>query len=236
MFTSLTLHRTGVAAYQVTLWADGVARWDGEAGVSRAGTWQARFPVGWVKHLAPHVDALPARVRPAKGDAPTVTLVVEKYDGTTASIAVDLLHCKRTPVWTLVTLIEGVTAQLAWTSADDGSVRVHLRQRRCHGVGRWYPDGRLVVEVGSRASSAEAPSLTGGYRRSRQRLIEEGVLVLSDSGLFFTREHVFGSASHAATVLTGHNTSGPNAWFSDDGCRLRQFMESAQTSESPPPQ
>lgn len=224
-FSSLTLHRGSRLVYQVTLWADGVARWDGEAGVERLGTWQARLPPEWIRNLAPHVEALPARLKQASGEAATLTLMIERETGRTRSLAIDPTDTPRPAVWTLVTLVEGVAAQLEWAPVDDGSIRVHLRQRRCQATGRWYPDGRLVVEAGSRASSAEAPSLTAGYRRSRQRLIEEGVLALFENGLFFTKEHLFGSASHAATVLTGHNTSGPSAWCSEDGRRLRHSMQ-----------
>lgn len=139
-----------------------MARWDGEAGVERSGTWHARYPESWARHLISHVDALPGRTKPATGSTATVTLVIEKVGKKSTSFVVDPSNSRRTALWTLVTLIEGVAAQLVWAPVDDGGIRVHLRQRRCQGTGRWYPDGRLIVEAGSRASSAEAPSLTAG--------------------------------------------------------------------------
>ncbi len=197
---SVTLHRSEPAGYQLTIWADGVARWDGEHNVSRHGAWQAALPASWFDYLCPLLNEITPASRSAA--APTITVVVEHHDGRQVRTTGNPTRCGRA-LWTVITLLEGIAAQAAWEpigsqDPEPGAVLVHLHHRTLTATAHWRPGGRTTVLPRLGRGSAEAPSLTREYRRSRTELLERGVLLPNGQTLTFTHDHEFGSPSAAA--------------------------------------
>jgi hypothetical protein len=92
-------------------------------------------------------------------------------------------------------------------------------------------DEGLVVLVGSEASVTAQPSLSGGYRALREKLISQGILVsTAGNSLQLTKDQLFNSPSQAAAVLVGYSINGRDAWRKEDGTTFGQFEEqSSQT-------
>jgi Domain of unknown function (DUF4357) len=83
-------------------------------------------------------------------------------------------------------------------------------------------DGRFVVRKGSQARKIAYPSMANNYRKMRERLVEQGILVeAGEEHYVFTQDYAFDSASTAASVANGAQTAGPRAWYDDDNVSLR---------------
>ena len=90
--------------------------------------------------------------------------------------------------------------------------------------GRRTPNGFLVLQ-GSQAVLKDRSS-TSKFPwplNMRQRLKEEGVLVVSDDHLVFTRDEEFSSPSAAAAVVHGGHANGLIAWKDKEGKTLKQI-------------
>ena len=83
------------------------------------------------------------------------------------------------------------------------------------------PNGFLVVQ-GSTSSKALSPSTRPGYRRRWEKLKKDRVLTAQEKCLIFSRDFEFSSSSTAASIIAGHNKTGPLAWKDDKGVTLRQ--------------
>lgn len=84
-----------------------------------------------------------------------------------------------------------------------------------------YEVGRgFLVCRGSIARERAAPSLRGLNRRKRQQLVDDGVLMPTDNGFAFAVDHIFDSASQAASVCSG-TPSGLRGWRDSRGVSLR---------------
>jgi hypothetical protein len=72
---------------------------------------------------------------------------------------------------------------------------------------------------------AEATSTTPpGVVRLRQRLLEQGVFVEADAGMWrLTTPYVFSSASAAATVMLARNSNGLTEWRNSQGVTLKEL-------------
>jgi len=223
---SVTLHRSEPVDYQLTLWADGIARWDGEKGVTRTGAWQALVPAAWPRNLAGILDLLPPPARPSSVAPVTVVIddggTIRRHSGDPATAGVGL--------WTIITLLEGIAAQAQWEPIGaplppPGTHLVGYRVRDIAATAHWSPAGSTTtVLAGSGASCAEAPSLTREYRRKRQELLDDGTLALDGDRLIFTTDHAFTSPSAAATIVAGSNTNGRTAWRTDDGTPISRLQ------------
>ena len=75
-------------------------------------------------------------------------------------------------------------------------------------------DGEFTVFEGSTARSEWQGVEGHGYKRLREKLEEDGTLVLTNDGSFrrFTRNQVFASPSAAAAMVTGRSANGRVEW------------------------
>ncbi len=101
-----------------------------------------------------------------------------------------------------------------------------------------YPsDEGFVVLKGSHAAAEPQPSLSDGYKRLREDLIDQGVLMKAEmpdnDKLTFTRDYAFRSSSAAAAVIAGWNISGPNkAWKNPNDETIEQYRSRLAPEES----
>lgn len=87
---------------------------------------------------------------------------------------------------------------------------------------------RFVVMEGSLAAVQEVPSMAkhaAGISKLRQKLLDNGVLVLDGSHLRFTQDYTFTSPSHASSTMLGRNSNGRTEWKDTEGRTLKQLQE-----------
>lgn len=92
---------------------------------------------------------------------------------------------------------------------------------KAHG---YVTNNGFAVTQGSIARKEEVRSLTFG-RRSRKKLRDEGILVEQSDGLAFTADYEFSSPSLAASVVSGRNTNGREAWKDERGVTLKVHQQ-----------
>lgn len=83
----------------------------------------------------------------------------------------------------------------------------------------------IVVLTSSQASKTVKESLSGGYKKLREQLIENGVLKEADSGYVFTKNQLFKSPSQAAAIIVGYAINGRHHWQTQDGLSLKNIEE-----------
>jgi hypothetical protein len=87
-------------------------------------------------------------------------------------------------------------------------------------IGEYTADGFIVLK-GSKARMRLVDSVVGtALERTRQKLIDDGVLVEQGGMLVFTRDYAFGSPSMAAAVVTARTANGWVTWMAADGRTL----------------
>lgn len=87
-------------------------------------------------------------------------------------------------------------------------------------TGEYTADGFIVLK-GSKARLKLVDSVIGtALERSRQKLIDDGVLVEQGGMLVFTRDYAFGSPSMAAAIVTARTANGWVTWVAPDGRTL----------------
>jgi hypothetical protein len=87
-------------------------------------------------------------------------------------------------------------------------------------------DEGIVVLKGSRAASAVTDSISGGYRKLRDRLIAQSVLVADGESLRFAQDWLFTSPSAAACVVVGYPINGRDAWRTNAGRSIADVEDS----------
>ncbi len=75
---------------------------------------------------------------------------------------------------------------------------------------------------GSTSSKTLSPSTRPGYRRGWEKLKQDGVLTEQEAFLLFSRDFEFSSSSTAASIIAGHNKTGPLVWKDERGVTLSQ--------------
>ena len=180
--TSLTLARHGQHQYQVTLWSDGLTRFDGQEGV-RQGAWESHFAPQWFAWVA----GLARDLEPGKhmtSDSP-VTLIVETADNRFVYESGD--RHEPGSFWLLGTAIDGLAQRVHWipldvTGANDFArwatgipMWMSIRNAIASGIGA---EGSIVVLAGSQASTTTSPSLEANYKRLRTSLIADDAFSL----------------------------------------------------------
>lgn len=80
----------------------------------------------------------------------------------------------------------------------------------------------IVVLAGAEASKTANSSLSKGYTKVRDNLIDKGKLVLFENKLVLKEDVLFASPSQAAAVLLGYPCSGPEYWLDSNGISLKQ--------------
>jgi hypothetical protein len=87
-------------------------------------------------------------------------------------------------------------------------------------------DEGVVVLTDSRAAQAAVDSISPGYRKLREQLLSQGILIADGESLRFTQDHLFPSPSAAACVVVGYAINGREAWRTADGRSLADVEES----------
>lgn len=99
-------------------------------------------------------------------------------------------------------------------------ITYHCTASGSNATGEYTPDGFIVMQ-GSKARLKVVDSVKGTWvERTRQKLIEDGVLLERDGLLHFTRDYAFGSPSMAAAVVTARTANGWVTWVAADGRTL----------------
>ena len=80
----------------------------------------------------------------------------------------------------------------------------------------------IVVLAGSEASESAKSSLSNGYGKVRNNLIEKGKLVVANNKLILQEDVLFASPSQAAAVLLGYPCNGLDYWLDSNGLSLKQ--------------
>ena len=221
MITSVTLSRTVPRAYQVTYWADGVARWDGLTG-DRLGAWQATVDPSWTTPVRPILDAFMERC-PHKGRAEVTVALDSDGRRTTQSAQIG-----REPevLWVLATLIDGMASLTEWAPLDvtgevdlagwASAIPMTMSVGSSSARGLASTAG-IVVLAGSAAATSTAPTLEPNYADRRSSLAADGGFELGSDRFVVTRHLLFRSPSAAASVIAGSNTNGRRAWRDSHG-------------------
>jgi hypothetical protein len=90
-------------------------------------------------------------------------------------------------------------------------------------------DEGLVVLEGSFATKLLRESLSNGYKKLREKLIDSSVLIDNETNFVFTKNYLFTSPSQAAAILTGYAINGRNHWLTAQGITLKQLeLQNAQ--------
>lgn len=208
----VVLSRPGPAGYQLTLWSD-VARWDGEAGSLRPGSWRAAVPAGWWTKIESAVENLGS----AKAEATGVALTVQ----TSRALRVhNIDDNKPNAAWFLACAIDGFSIRLGWQPLEENQLR--LEQGSISARASVNGTAFVVLE-GSQARTATAPSLEANYKRLREQFLDDGTFVSKGSVFVVTKDIEFKSPSAAACVLLGSNHSGRRAWRGPDGRTLAEL-------------
>lgn len=84
-------------------------------------------------------------------------------------------------------------------------------------------DEGIVVLKGSQALPEIQISLSKGYAKHRNNLIDKGLLTTNGDRLIATEDLLFSSASQASAVLLGYPCSGPDYWVDQTGKSLKQI-------------
>jgi hypothetical protein len=123
-----------------------------------------------------------------------------------------------------VTVFETADASSSTTSVAPNEPTLSLSGEgyEARGVVR---QGQIVVLKGSVARPKEAPSLSVSSRALRAELLDAGVLAKTPSGLTFSQDYAFDSASGAAQVINGANVNGRTSWRLADGRTLKQWQD-----------
>lgn len=207
---------------QLTVWSDGVARWDGWDGV-RPGSWSSRVTEQAVRSLTAMAEDLQGSdIDDARG---VWTVVVEMAEDSASEFTANPADASDI-LWRLAVLLQGVAAISEWVPMDTTGEtnlapwarghRLFLKVKGVHAEARATGDG-FVVLAGSVARTTTYSGLEPGYRRMREAFIEEGTFRLESDVFVLNRHVLFSSASAAASVMVGRNTNGRTTWQSATG-------------------
>ena len=86
-------------------------------------------------------------------------------------------------------------------------------------------DEGIVVLKGSEAIKEPKSSLSYGYRKLREKFINDGTLKLEGDKYIFQRDVIFNTASPAAAIVVATSISGPQNWKNDVGKTLKEIEE-----------
>lgn len=101
--------------------------------------------------------------------------------------------------------------------------------RGADGQGEPTSDG-FVVFKGSKAASTIVNSMTPGFIKFRQKLIDEGILINKIEYFEFSDDYIFSSPSTAAVIVMGRNANGLSEWKLKSGKTLKDFETNEKTS------
>jgi predicted GIY-YIG superfamily endonuclease len=114
-------------------------------------------------------------------------------------------------------------------ASEPGVVLLFLKGSSCDGRGYYTEEGFVLLE-GSSGRSENVQSIKGtADERFRERLIENGTLLVKDDRVIVTKDHIFGSPSMAAVALMGRTANGWNEWKNAEGKSLHELKRVSET-------
>lgn len=81
----------------------------------------------------------------------------------------------------------------------------------------------FVVLKDSKIAISIVNSLTNSFKKLRQKIIEDGVVIKNEENLIFSKDFEFSSPSTAAVMVMGRNANGLTEWKLPDGKTLKEF-------------
>ena len=81
----------------------------------------------------------------------------------------------------------------------------------------------FVVFKNSEMATSTVKSLTESFRKLRDKIIEDKIVIEKDGKLIFPKDYEFSSPSTAATIVAGRNANGLTEWKLPDGTTLKEF-------------
>ncbi len=88
-------------------------------------------------------------------------------------------------------------------------------------------DEGIVVLATSQTSREVKDSLSSGYKKFREQLIQNGTLKQTANGYTFTKNQLFKSPSQAAAIIVGYSINGRHHWQTKAGETLKSIEEQA---------
>jgi hypothetical protein len=219
LIDSITLLR--VDESMTTLWENGFCRLAGSAHY-RPGTWQSRITAQQFKWLATAALELgtDSSRHPSASQSLIITADGREWRIEEHSVPGDANY------WIVASIIDGIVSKAAWTPLDPMGRQdfygyslqpsVHLLAGDARAAGHAV-DGGVFVLAGALASTSEAPSLLGNYKRIRREMIDTNALHYVRGQLILTEHVYFDSPSKAACVLTGSTSNGRHLWKTLNG-------------------
>lgn len=143
---------------------------------------------------------------------------------TPAPLQADCHEIHETAATLLATLGQPIFEPLTNAPSDRGEKELfYCRGPGADGVGEYTAEGFVVLK-GSQARLEFVASLQDTARsRNREKLVEEGILVKQSDALVFTRDHLFGSPSTAASIVMGRSANGWDTWKAANGKTLDEL-------------
>ncbi|MDN4504126.1 GIY-YIG nuclease family protein [Alteromonadaceae bacterium BrNp21-10] len=86
----------------------------------------------------------------------------------------------------------------------------------------------IVVLEGSTVSEQVTESLSGGYKKLRNQLIENCTITLIDGVFKFTKDQLFTSPTQAAAIIVGYAINGRQSWQTCKGVSLKQLEDNIE--------
>lgn len=83
----------------------------------------------------------------------------------------------------------------------------------------------IVVLAGSTLSETAKDSLSVGYKKYRQQLLDTGVICQTGSSLLFSKDQLFKSPSQSAAIIAGYAINGRHYWQDINGMSLKEMEE-----------
>jgi len=108
-----------------------------------------------------------------------------------------------------------------------GNLKLELKVKGLIAKALQTDEGIVVLEQ-SQVSDKTRPF---GYSILREKLVQDGVIVKSNSGnLYYAKNYLFDSPSAAAAVTLGYSVNGRNIWRNENGKSLNE-IEQAQVND-----
>jgi len=83
----------------------------------------------------------------------------------------------------------------------------------------------VIVLAGSKVSQKIKKSLSDGYVKLRNKLIDSGVIQAQNDELVFKENQLFTSASQSASIIVGYTINGRYHWQNKNGTTMKQYEE-----------
>ena len=135
---------------------------------------------------------------------------------TPAPLEADCQEIQDTVRVLLATLGYPVFEAVGQSAALEQGETFFCRRSGADGRGLYTPEGFVVLK----GSTGPAASVGSRMAHLRERLVEGGVLQMTDGRVVVTRDYAFGSPSGAAAVLLGRSANGWIEWKSAAGQTL----------------